>query len=155
MFNYRLIACFFLFSFFIIHSKGDVKMLTEKYNLSETKEVKVYYYIWNIFTRYRLSLSNIRELSDTQIVIRGEDNINSFITWARLSELKDVPNDELEIQGPIEPRLVIDLIKDNGEIITYYANNQYLYTADSKKKLPITDSFRDKFTFEGKFKLDK
>lgn len=101
---------------------------------------EIYYYGWDLLTRYALSPEDVRMRHKIKIIIIEQDEVTKFIKWLRINELKSVSKPEKE-----DARLVIDLFKSNGVRETYYASRFSLLSEDSLRKRSIDDSFKDMF----------
>jgi hypothetical protein len=107
--------------------------------------VDIYYYGWDVMTRARLELDDVRKGNKIKTTIYSSDEIASFIDWLNLDDMKKVGNPR-----PEDPRLVIDFIDEEQNRYSYYASRFSLLNENSTIRRPIDDTFRKRFTFADK-----
>ena len=110
-------------------------------------KAEIYYVSWDIDTRSKLTTKDVRKLYWIRISIREETEVNKFVNWLRLDEMKLAAVPEQE-----DARLAIDLFKADGKRVTYYASQFNLLSEDSRSKRGIDEEFRRKFRFENRTK---
>ena len=87
-----------------------------------------------------MKLEYIRNNFDVSITLNDIDEINGFIAWLQLENLKHSKDYMDE-----DPRLVIDFYETSGKRISFYASQFNLCSEDSKQKRKIDENFKKTF----------
>jgi hypothetical protein len=106
----------------------------------------IYYYGWDVMTRTRISLNDVRTSFKIEMIVLDSYEIERLITLLNLDDFIEVKNIEMEKYSN-DPRLVIDLYDSKGVRTTYYASRFKLLSEDSSLVHSIDGSFRSHFTF--------
>lgn len=103
------------------------------------KSATVYLVGWNIQTRTRLSMEDVRRRSSVTTTI-GSGEVSEFAKSLQLDTL--APRVEAVVD---EPRLVIDLVRFDGKRETFYANDAYLFSDDGSRMREVDVCFQRRF----------
>lgn len=121
-------------------------MLTNLSTSSQASELfasaKIYFFGWNVLTRSKLSLENVRQGASIIVEIKTSEETNNFVKWLQINQLQSNENPAHE-----DPRLVIDLFTMAGKRVTYYASEYSLLSEDSIYSRNIDADFKKKFSF--------
>lgn len=104
----------------------------------------IYYYGWNVLTRGRLSLDEVRLNARSATRIFDDKETASLKRWLDLGKMTAAAPGK-EISG--DPRLVIDFFEENGRRHTYYSDGRLLLSEDGAAWREIDAGFRRRFTF--------
>lgn len=110
----------------------------------------IYYFGWDVLTRTRLELEDVRRSPKIKIIVFDKYEIDRLIDFLGVEDLKKVQSPE-KAKYANDPRLVVDLYDSGGVSATYYASRTSLLTADSTFARDIDELFRHKFTFGAKW----
>lgn len=115
-------------------SAGDLSM-------QRLATAEIYYFDWDVITRSRLSIDDVRRMYHAKIFIRGNHQVHRFIKKVGIDKLAPAaaPDHEVDV------RVVIDLAFESGEVRTLFADRFHLYSMDSRSSTPVDDRFRDAF----------
>jgi hypothetical protein len=61
---------------------------------------------------------------------------------------------ELSQEEPGPPRLVIDVFREDGKMVSYFADSDYLWDAEGKRGRPFGCEFRSRFSFDPLYDCD-
>ncbi len=107
---------------------------------------EIYYYGWDVLTRYALSPEDVRKRHKIKIFIVDKDEVAKFVKWLRLDKMQSISRPEGE-----DARLVVDLFKTNGVRESYYASRFNLISEDSLRKRHIDEIFKNMFCIKQNF----
>jgi len=108
----------------------------------EYKQVKMYFIRWDTLTRTRLSPSDVRQKHQVYIEVNDRALVAQIV-----NVLNERPFKNRGTKEPEEARLVIDLVRETGEIDSFYANQSHLITSDSERYQEYGTRFADVFDF--------
>ena len=104
---------------------------------------EIYYYDWDVLTRYALSPEDVRKRYKIKILIADKEEVAKFVKWLQLDNMRPVSQPEEE-----DARLVVDLFKTKGIRESYYASRFNLISEDSLRKRQIDKKFKSLFFFK-------
>jgi hypothetical protein len=107
-------------------------------------KAEISYYGWNVLTRSRLSLDDVRKHTSIKTTIYTPYEVTSFLTTLRLDKMTKSSDGAIQ-QG--DPRLVVDLWDLQGIRTTYYSDGRLLISEDGLQWRKVDEAFRQKFTF--------
>lgn len=143
MFKTKLIAFFLICECILpaygINAYGNQK----KETMIEYVKVEIYYYDWDVQTRYALTPDIVRTNYWLKITIVNKAEIDRFIQWLHTEKMK-----KIDIKEIYDIRLVIDLFDRDGKRTSYYATQFDLINENATLKLRIDDKFKTKFNFK-------
>jgi hypothetical protein len=96
-------------------------------------------YGWGVLTRNKLAVADVRRKARTITTIRDPHEARELVRWLALDRLADGVTDG-------DPRLVIDIWRQDGSRETYCSNGVHLYSENGAKRL-VDESFLRRFTF--------
>ncbi|MDH4120530.1 MAG: hypothetical protein OEV94_02345 [Deltaproteobacteria bacterium] len=105
-------------------------------------KVEIYYYGWHVETRSALTPSMVRSIYWSKTVIRDESEVQRFVRWLRLGEMK-----KMGMKSDRDVRVVIDLFDKKGQRLTYCATIFEIFSEDGEWVKMVDDNFKSKFTF--------
>jgi hypothetical protein len=110
----------------------------------------IYLFDWDISTRQRLSVKDVLEKAQTVITISGERDLTALQSVLNQGQWKEkkVPLNNMDV------RLVVRLFLADGTECDYYASYFDLISIDFQKSRPITELFRNRFSFSKCFKVE-
>jgi hypothetical protein len=108
---------------------------------SRFSRAEIYYYGWNVMTRARLSLADVRKNPRIATTITDAAEATGL---AGLLDLSAPSSGNRELR---DPRLVIDLWSKAGARTTYFSDGISLCAEDGSACRPIDENFRRRFTF--------
>jgi hypothetical protein len=111
---------------------------------------EIYYYDWDVLTRYALLPEDIRKRHKIKIIIVDKDEVAKFVKWLRLDEMQAISKPEME-----DARLVIDLFNAKGVRESYYASQFNLISENSLRKRSVDETFKNMFCLKQRFKESK
>lgn len=103
----------------------------------------IYLYSWTSRNRSRLTIQDVRDVAKVTISISDGNVTNRFVASLHLDLMLDN-----EGAGEEDPKLVIDLMQNDGSVETLYAGSWHLFSADGKSYMTIDDEFKRRFSFE-------
>ena len=106
----------------------------------EISNIVIYLHDWDADTRHPLSAEDVREQWYIRTEIRDSIAIDGFMKNLP-SSWSENPDDKINVGA----RLVIDVRKANGDLLTYYASQFYLYTDNGLRRTRIDESFKNRF----------
>jgi hypothetical protein len=104
-------------------------------------EATVYFYGWEMETRARLTLEQVRKSSRMTTTILDEGLATRFGELLRLREMVARTDEVVNA----DPRLVIDMRRRDGKMETYFASWSHLFSADGRRLRKIDARFRARF----------
>jgi hypothetical protein len=107
-------------------------------------KAEISYYGWNVLTRGRLSLDDVRQHSSIKTIIWTPYEVTSFLPTLGLDRMRKSREGATE-EG--DPRLVVDLWNLQGARTTYYSDGRLLISEDGRQWRTVDEAFRRKFTF--------
>lgn len=96
--------------------------------------LKIYFIDWEIITRTTLSPADIRKMRHNYTEINDHETV---------SKVLDIIKDDFHNRSsklPEAARLVVDFVKKDGTIKTFYANQSHILNEDSTKSKIMTNS---------------
>ena len=108
-------------------------------------KAEISYYGWNVLTRGRLSLDDVRQHTSIKTIIWNPHEVTSFLPTLQLDKMRKSSEG---MTG--DPRLVVDLWNLQGARTTYYSDGQLLISEDGHQWRTVDETFRLRFTFSGK-----
>lgn len=108
-------------------------------NEGGSSRIDIYLVQWDTLTRHGLSVSDVRKYANVKSVYTNN-------TRRILSVLFSEPLRFCPLPGDTDVRLVVDLINQHGQTVTYYATFFRLYSQDGKMNRDIDEKFRHQFT---------
>jgi hypothetical protein len=106
------------------------------------QRVDIYYVNWDVETRMLLAPENVRQ-QGAKFHFSSQRKIDGFVKLLEIKKLR--PAGEPGFPFPQNARLVVDLIRDDGTPITYYAGRDVLCNRDCSLQRPINEAFRRQF----------
>lgn len=106
--------------------------------IQDCSKLKVYYYGWDVMTRSRLSIDQVRNGAQTTIEINHREEIRGFLNWSGINALQ-------RSSEPVtnhDPRLVIDCYSPRGLRQTYFASRFRMFSLDGERSAELEDGFR-------------
>jgi hypothetical protein len=110
----------------------------------EFVKAEIYYYGWDVMTRGRLSLDDVRRNPMIRTTISYS---HEALTLARWLSLESMAQSEGKEARSGDPRLVIDFWNQEGIRTTYYSDGALLISEDGTVWRKIDREFRQRFTF--------
>jgi hypothetical protein len=107
-------------------------------------KAEIYYYGWDVLTRGRLSLEQVRTNPRIKTVILNRHEVTSFLRTLEIDKMTKSKDGRAE-SG--DPRLVVDFWDWQGARRTYYSDGALLYSEDGLQWRKIGRDFRQSFTF--------
>jgi hypothetical protein len=107
---------------------------------------ELFYMGWEVETYTSQTPEDVRRHPITSVVIHDPAYASMLVDWLRLTSLS--PNPDRRPNNHEDARLVIDLYRQDGDRVTYYASRFNLLSEDSSVKRPIDAEFRKAFEFQ-------
>jgi len=104
-------------------------------------KAEIFYYGWNVLTRARLSLEDVRAHATIKTTIGDAAEAGNLAVWLNLPALITAKPDARD------PRLVIDFWSQAGKRSTYYSDGLWLCSEEGSACRAVDDRFRQRFTF--------
>lgn len=123
-------------------NQGTEQQMTQDY-----KQINLYFVRWEIVTRTSLSPDDVRRMRHVYAEVTDKALISDLVTAIGATKFATRPSTE-----PEEARLVIELVRSNGQLDVYYANGQRLLTFDSTKAAPLSQRLMTALNFLRKTK---
>lgn len=115
-------------------------------NAIKYKWIDVYFIRWNILTRARLSPADVKR--GNHVTMRISDDFLISEVQHQLINLKF--KSEPESSQTIDARLVLEFTREDGSIDMYYANQNLIVAAETRKTAPLDQRFLDALNVLGK-----
>jgi hypothetical protein len=110
----------------------------------EFVKADIYYYGWNVLTRGKLSLDDVRKNKRTSTNILDRNETMAFLDWLRLGTMKRSSDGSTRSE---DPRLVIDFWDVHGNRTTYYSGGNLILSEDGGLWRVVDREFTGKFGF--------
>jgi hypothetical protein len=104
------------------------------------QSVRIWFYGWNIFTRTPLTVDDVKNARRLYFEVREKDRIHQVLSWLDLDAM-DCGSEKYFA----DPRLVVELVGSDGEIVTYYADETQLLSSNALCHRKINARFRKRF----------
>jgi hypothetical protein len=113
---------------------------------AEHKYVKaeIYFYGWNILTRGKLALDDVRRNPRIKTNISDPYETIAFWRWLRTEKMSLTKG---QAEKNENPRLVIDFWDSQGNRTTYYSGGRHLLSEDGAQWRVVDAEFTRRFSF--------
>jgi hypothetical protein len=108
------------------------------------ERVEIYYVRWNVLTREKLSLDDVRRRAYISTKIVEAEELAAFANWLKIDKMRHLNSDHPMTE---DPRLVIDFFDKQGKKTTFFSGGFHLLSEDGLNWRPIDNRFKKKFTF--------